>query len=1526
MNEESELIENAPVGLDTPTSINRKIDEKVAQSVSEALTHDENAVPYVPISDCPPLSSVVPLNLLGESLEALSVFKEQDIDIDSFLMNKLQYNSKVALCNALGAEQADAVALAILQMDNKMGFILGDMAGIGKGRVCAAILRYAYLQNLIPVFITEKPNLFTDNYRDILNVGGFKTNKDGRGYAPTPLILNGYRSPTRKIYYNEEGEKIVEKLPAETTIVDENTGETLFVGPQSTELKEIFTKKRLPRPYDYIVATYSQFTGSSWKNGKKVDKPRQQYIRNISEKCVFILDECHNASGNTSQTSMFFRDVCPNANGTLFSSATFAKRPENMWIYSFVTDIEDSALSTAALLDAIEEGGLKLQEYLASSLVRTGQMVRRERSYDNCNILYNYMPESSEPDLFNKYDTAITQFLKLKTFTERSKFANAKLTAKERFAKSKKVELAYPRPDSSDKGAIEEWHKENKGKFECDFSVGNMHSVLFHFIETLLFSLKAEYVTNVAISQYTNNKLININKDLEAFKSNRKPVVAVRSTLETIYDKIGIEIGDIIPKNDLSLYLNAVVNNVLKGKIKLKEIVLAGKARSYEDAEFSIDLLDFSDKGLEYTELVEDSEDVEFNIPLSPIDYVLDTFNATPRPKWDTFGVGETLNMGEITGRKYRLLKVKGGYQLTINKKDKNKFLTFSNFNNGTLDGLILNTAGATGASAHSSKEFDDQRPRSMIIHQVELDVNTECQKRGRINRTGQENFPTYIYAISRIPSEIRRLLMLKRKLRSLDANTTANEAQTSSVADIQDTQGNEIQDIYNKYGIEVLENFLEDEANFYYRQYWYFDDDEGQERHWSKGELTMDDFARNLQMAPAYKQKIFYNDINAMYLSYIENLKASGMYELETEIEDLQASIKTRLVAKKGMELTPFSESVYIEDDYVLMEQEPLTKEKLDELTSKLCDGKRPDKWYAEFIENYKKYSIEFGVSSVKDWVKQHPLKIPKGSTPNEEATIKEKWAERKKSYKEKLFDQIDYVGFIFEKFQPGTPIQIPSDIDDGREAENLDDYKGNWNNAKFVGYKLNKGESANRYSPGNIDMVFAQLSGDSKLVIKPTAMNNNLIDLLVLRKPRILGNDYDRIKHWVVDPSRRELMRLYSGNILDAYPMASNKVQESDNSYRFKFVKFTTLDDTAIRFGIRLYMTQYVELEHKQNPISIPIAKDEFLTNLGGVQWEKDVRDTSQTLIFQKVRNSENTIKVYVIGGSKAAADKARTKGVRISSIRQSPFFYNEQFKEVRGDVEWEYDSEGTRFKMRGSGKRFKYVNRFAYFDLTNELNLQQFNAYREFFWASNKLAVTFYGEGAQESDIYDEPDIYTEGQEDEKREEGRFEYKLTRPFAKGKMPKSFIEYIDDGTRFGKIIVKFENTAPQSLAWNMVPINNTVSQMMNTFFGLFKDKAKTDAITEIKDKIAKGESDADIGMYLFKKTNEKVGNFKYVFGDGYSIPQLGEIARNWSQSGESEEKLPPTPEKQGKKEKELPKVALDFKSADDFLTLMSH
>ena len=82
-----------------------------------------------------------------------------------------------------------------------------------------------------------------------------------------------------------------------------------------------------------------------------------------------------------------------------------------------------------------------------------------------------------------------------------------------------------------------------------------------------------------------------------------------------------------------------------------------------------------------------------------------------------------------------------------------------------------------------------------MIVLQPELDINREVQKRGRINRTGQVYKPIYDYINSAIPAEQRLTMMLQRKLKSLDANTTSNQKQSKTLL--------ESPDFLNKYDKE---------------------------------------------------------------------------------------------------------------------------------------------------------------------------------------------------------------------------------------------------------------------------------------------------------------------------------------------------------------------------------------------------------------------------------------------------------------------------------------------------------------------------------------------------------------------------------------------------------------------------------------------------------------------------------------------------------------------------------------------------
>jgi hypothetical protein len=133
---------------------------------------------YRPASKMKSLSVETPDSMFFEGQIALSKLKEylrneygDEMTVDEYVKMHLRYKSLDELSNALAAEQVDSVALAIYQVEKGKGIIIAHQTGIGKGRINAAMIRYAYHKGRKPIVITEKPSLFTDLYRDLIGVG-----------------------------------------------------------------------------------------------------------------------------------------------------------------------------------------------------------------------------------------------------------------------------------------------------------------------------------------------------------------------------------------------------------------------------------------------------------------------------------------------------------------------------------------------------------------------------------------------------------------------------------------------------------------------------------------------------------------------------------------------------------------------------------------------------------------------------------------------------------------------------------------------------------------------------------------------------------------------------------------------------------------------------------------------------------------------------------------------------------------------------------------------------------------------------------------------------------------------------------------------------------------------------------------------------------------------------------------------------------------------------------------------------------
>lgn len=1518
---------------------NTFVEEEATKEIEKAISHEQNAIPYTPMSTLPSMGTVIPLNLAGETLQAQFKVGEEIPDVDEYLVEKLGYTSKYALSEGLKAEQADASFLAIRQIEKNKGFILADMAGIGKGRVGASILRYAYVNGCLPIFITEKPNLFTAMYRDIVDIGGLETKPSGKMNIGIPLILNGYKSGGKETTFDDDGKKVVIKKPSETGILNKD-GVEVIEAPQQNEIKAILKKPSIPKGYDYIMLTYSQLAG---KAGQVKAKWLQDVINKLDGKAIIVMDECHNASGTKSDVGKSMTELIALSKGVTFVSATFSKRPDNMFIYALKTDIVDSPLGTQKLIEVIKQGGERLTENLASNLVASQQMIRRERTFENCDVDYQYMSDEQKTVLFEKYDSAIKLYRKLAFYFSNNNpiFYRAKKAAIEKYVLDKKIDLVTEAKPSGAK-EVKEWTIRNAGKFRVSaFTAGEVKRNQFNFIETLLFALKADFVANVTLSQLLNNKLENLTvKDKIKFLSNRKPVIAVRNTLEGVYLNLGLEVGGTIDKADFSVYVYSMALDAVNGAVTFKEIVEDGKGKEIKD-DLSIVTSDFEDNGESYSELLSSIKEIDLDIPLSPIDYVIDKIESTQRPAWDMEhgGGSEYFKVGEVTGRKFTLKKqANGTYKLELNKKPKNKSATFKQFNNGFYDVLLINESGSTGEDAHSSERFKDQRPRVMIIHQVELDVNTEVQKRGRINRTGMVNYPTYIYAVSRVPSEIRRLLMLVKKLRSLDANTTANQKQSSKLSQIRDSFGNEIEDIVNKYGDECLTEFLSVPDNDEYQKY--MPTDSQGKINAMAGEYIIEVFVRNLEVSLSNEQEYFYNTVNALYIAKKKQLIEEGQYDLETNIVDLKASIKTRVMVSKGQNTNAFNSSVYEEDDYVLAEDKPLTKDKVEDLVRELAKGQDPDEYYEAFLTDYKNHFKNERLKEVAEAVSVPDYSLAKNEQDKLEMEaeynmrVQNALSRAKNEYnavlaifydlKRNALDELilDSDGLAITQgltIRPNRAAIIPAVLEECSETDD----EGNpivpseFNNGKFCGVKILK-TAKEKYSPMNIELVFCQLNGKSKLVLKPTAKGRSVLEWVAVKSKNIDRYRIVLIDNWEVDPNKRVIVRMLTGNILGAYGIAKDIVTRNIVEYSpvINFLKFTTADGTSIRLGIKLTMKKFSSLIPSNVPIEYPLNSKDLVPDLAKLNSGRISVNAAES--FKLVTNGYD-IQCFVFGGL-----NREIKGVRR--------FYSKLYED--GELMNLLEESGSFRIQRGLvpyhpiGSTRAVTLRVTTFStpLSNQKELQRVFDY---IYSQVPFNMAITGINSEET-IYNKIDIFNPELKDQEEEAelGEFAYNLLRPYESVKDAISAFSKFDKYVKtsaFGTVYLKQKANAKENVQLGLIPLDATIKDMVTQTFQLLNDTDKIKLQEALAKAVKENKSNSDMGMIVKNALYQKVVSAKTIFGLDDDIDYIGDVFKKYI-NGEIE--LPSKKEQQEeqREENDVPEKPLTLDTAQEFIIYLKY
>ena len=1069
----------------------------------------DEKVPYPNRSQSGTLMSVVPANqaqVLADSLANIG-------DVDQFLVDQLGYSSKDELFSYLAAEQIDSVSLAINQMNKGNGFIIGDMTGVGKGRQGAALIRYAVRKGYNPIYFTQKPALFSDNYRDLADIGS----GDLR-----PFII---ASDPKNAAITDASGNVVHKLPTDK------------------EKKRVFDyimkNGKLPEEYDYVITTYSQINNGTKEYEPKEDgiaekdksykkkspsaadksgQERRDVIQALSKDNIMILDESHTAGGSGGG-SMYMQYIMPKVKGVTFLSATFAKRADNMPIYAMKTDLSKSGISPQDMIEAISQGGVTLQEIMSKQLVQSGQMIRRERSFQGVTI--DWMPVSEEEDAVQR-----------KQFDEVSSI----------FSDIRAFQKDYITPivegiseELSEQGGYSDLQQ---GTAELGVTNTPFASKMYNLVNQLLFSLKADAVANRVI---------------ENLKNGFKPVISFTNTMEGFLDEA--------PKDtpmDKAPNFSATLMRALDGVMRYTETNLKGEK---ENKFFTVNDLPEAGQN-KYYEIREKIENLSADLPISPMDAI--------KMKIQKAGY----KVGEITGRTLEMVQDENGKYVIQNRKDRDKKSAARDFNNGQLDVLMVNKSGSTGISLHASPKFEDQRQRVMVFAQFQSDINDEVQMRGRIDRTGQKFRGKYEYIMSSIPAEQRLQMMFKAKLKSLDANTTSS--QKSKFNEM------EVVDYLNKYGDDVTWQYMLEHPELSEKlgdplKILTSEGEESQsgDTNTAGKEGCAAKIARYLPFLPVKEQEEVFKDITDAYNVKIQLLNDAGENDLEITTMPLKAKTISKKIWKPGTDPNSgnaFADNTYLEEVEVDVLKKPMKAEEIKSTVSRMTSGEPFNEWLDNRIKEIN--SLYDGkIATLKERLDQSALERSEKAKKNYIEKSKEARKNGKNEFTDEEIGKMSEVvvedimkkskeSFIKQKnviearrenirkqinsFTPMKPLVIPFNLDE--TLVTIMPSRG-----MFLGYKFSKD-----YSPSSSTAIFATLDGRRKVEIplnQEKAFNS--IRMNTMMQPTYLKDlNVDTWDSYVPTQTRKKAY-IVTGNLLQA--LVDTKKSENVKGY---LVSYSTIE----------------------------------------------------------------------------------------------------------------------------------------------------------------------------------------------------------------------------------------------------------------------------------------------------------------------------------------------------------------------------
>lgn len=846
---------------------------KVARPAPERKVNEYQA-PYQSASKVAPPTGMVPINLAGATYAALADLETKVGPIDDYVAQKLQYRTD-ELGSFFSPEQVDALGLAISKMDAGRAFTNSDFTGFGKGRFCAAMLRYAKLEGKVPVFLTLKPELFTDIFRDLKDI-------DSDHLFTQPFIFN----------------------EAVSVMQFGSGSDVLHAATSSGARKAALDAGVLPEGTDLVLATYSQFQRRPEINRKA------GFLAEIARQgTAFVVDEAHVAAGE-SNISTSIGAALSETDGVVYASATPFKGVANFHIYGRMFP---KSVDLASLPDTLKAGGEALMEAISSNMARDGVFIRRE--LDLSKLEFASREPSIDRARFNReVSDKVAQILSRMSYL------------------SGDVSREVNSLNKDFKKQLEEIPEKERQGMRMQATSMNFGSRLYNINRQFLLSLVVDEAADAAVEalQQGRKPVIAVENTGESLL---REVIARRAGVAELLDEMEQLKAD--PGDDKAAAQERLDSIKQQVDAQMASVKLEKPPQFRDLLEVMLDRIGVikvmerygqyathRPSSEQYEEEEEALRELIRELPDMPLS-ALDVVNQRLREH----GYEPT----EVSGRTMSLHKeLNGGRWVPEEHKKANAVANVAGYQNGTYDCITITRAGSTGISLHATNRFADSdiRQREFIVAQKAANIAEFLQWMGRVNRRDQVCHPIMRTLETCLPAESRLTMMHNAKLRRLSANTTSNR-------DNANIEGEDL-DLLNDLGDQIALEWLVENPSVARDLDIDLPTDEDALDRRSQDCPYINKLMGRLVMVPVAKQEEILGTLSQRFADKVEELEQRGINPFKVEVYEWNARVASEEeLVSPTLKITSstFDEPVKIVNLHYQEEVVPIREAKLLEM-----------------------------------------------------------------------------------------------------------------------------------------------------------------------------------------------------------------------------------------------------------------------------------------------------------------------------------------------------------------------------------------------------------------------------------------------------------------------------------------------------------------------------------------------------------------------------------------------------------------